>query len=158
MPTYCLLRELCISDLCKVTIIQHLPIFKVGQAVPADHWKSQLLGGLALRERLWLLVHSAAQPGARLFCSGVWIIRISIQALESHAGLLHEPRPLSLSWLSCVHLLMSRVNKLCLAWPLDIFSSLNANSFTFILKLDMGQGLGRITGCVQLHRSHTRGH
>lgn len=140
MPTYGLPRELCIS---------------VWKTCPSSEWAGHCwrppevsaAWWVGLGQRPCLLVHSVEHLGARLFCSGLWI-RGAIQALESHAGLLHEPWSLFLFALIYVHLLTSGINKLGLAWPLDIFSSLNAKSFTFIIKRGVGQGLRQsIAGC-----------
>lgn len=105
-------------------------------------------------EKPWLFFHSVEYPGHRLFHSGLWIIGSTIQALESHARQLPEPWSFSLSLLIYVHLL-SGVNELALAWPLDIVSSLNVKSFTFIIKWGVGRGLRSTAGCVWVHRSQT---
>lgn len=84
-------ERLCISDLDKATVIQHLPTFRVGQALLADPQEPQLLGGLTVREKPCRFVHLAEHPGGGLFHSGLWIMGSTIQALESHAGLLPKP-------------------------------------------------------------------
>lgn len=145
-------REFCVSDLCEAIVIKTCCLQRgLGTAGQPPEVSATWWAGLEVEAMTTCLF--SRTPGSQALL--LWLVsnRRGSQSPESHAGLPREQWAFSLSLLIYIYLLIHQRNKLTLAWPADIFSYLNAKSFTFIINGVREQGLRSIAGCEREHRS-----